>query len=170
MMPDGLKPQGGLVRAGDDGEEDPLENVRTGHIPIEEALSRQVDRIAYLRSAGLAWGEAVLHLRDMVVGLEDEEFYDGIPDEVRAQVQDGQVSIEQARERYAEYGWQSCSVRAYETEDGGVVLDPSPSDLSKLYRIIQRLLARKGLVYKRKTRTRFAPYGELDMDGEGVES
>lgn len=49
-MPDGLKPQGGLVRAGDDGEEDPLENVRTGHIPIEEALSRQVDRIAYLRS------------------------------------------------------------------------------------------------------------------------
>lgn len=162
-MPEELAPSGGLVRADDGDEDDPLENIRHGHIPIEEKLARQVDRIAYLRSAGYPWGEAVLHLRDMVVGLEDEEFYDGIPDSERSKIQVGELGLAETREAYADYGWDTFSVRAYEATNGEYVLDPSPSDLSQAYRIIQRLLARKGLVYKRKKRTRFAPYGEADQ-------
>lgn len=164
-MPDDLTPDAGLVRA-DEGDEDPFDKTRTGKIPIEEKLARQVDRIAYLRSASLPWGEAVFHLRDMVVGLEDDEFYDGIPNQEREKIKNGdhELTMEEARERYAEFGWDGFTMRTWEQADGTLVTDPSPADLSKAYRIIQRLLARKGLVYKRKTRTRFAPYGEDPHD------
>lgn len=137
-------------------------------ITLEENLNRQIDRIAFLRSAGYEWGEAVYQLRDMVVGLEDDEFYDGIPDRVRSDLEEREADEEEweaVRERFAEHGWESHSVDAVEGPDGRPVFMPSHADLSKALRIVMRLLARRGIVWKRKTRTRFGPFGEVEKEG-----
>lgn len=165
-MPSRLQPGGHQ-----DEEKNPLKDtVKHRDISHEQNINQQLDRIAYLRSAGLPWAEAVFQLRDMVVGLEDHEFWTGIPPRLYEEHENDSDKLTQLREAYVEYGWDGVSFRAIETSDGRFVYDPTPSDLSKALRIIMRLLARKGILWKKRTRTRFAPYGEADQaskNGEG---
>lgn len=150
------------------------EQVRHRPISLEEIIREQIHDIARLRSWGYPWAEAVFTLRDLVVGLEDQEFWDGLPDQARSKVRalaesGHQEKVQEIREAYARYGWSTCPIRAYELDDGTVVYRPSPEDLSALLRIILRLLARRGVNWKRKKQTRFSPWGETieeeDEDG-----
>lgn len=124
---------------------------------MEDAIRHQVDNIAYLRSFGLPWAEAVYQLRDMVVGLEDEEFWDGIPQPLRDDTTD------ELREKYARYGWDGVPCRAFEGPGGEPMYRPTPEDLSEQLRIIMRLLYRRGITWKRLRTSRL---GSLDEDAD----
>jgi len=132
---------------------DPADLSNDVHTPrtigTEEAISRQIDRIAYLRSMGHPWSEAVYQLRDMAVGLEDEQFWDGVPPNARAKIMeldDPEVQKEAFAE-FAELGWSTHSVRAF-NGPRGPIFRPSAVDLSKELRIILGLLERKGMRWK----------------------
>lgn len=118
-----------------------------------EAVQRQIDRIAFLRSMGQPWAEAVEMLRDMVVGLEDLEFWDGIPKSERQQL----AGLEEAgqrkkaaelRAKCAPYGWNGVPVRAVPGAGGRPVWKPTPENLGDMLRIILRLLDRRDLLWK----------------------
>lgn len=114
---------------------------------IEQDVMNQIDRIGYLRSIGEPWQESVFHLRDLVVGLEDEEFWDGVPKKIRATVSPEQSAI------YNERGWNSLSVRMkVEAQPDGTTretLDPTPAELSLMLRIMMGLFARRGVTWRR---------------------
>jgi hypothetical protein len=120
-------------------------------IPTEEQLSRQEERIAYLRSSGQPWAEAVFQLRDMLVGFEDDEFWDGLPGPVRKGLSD-QTDDDKAETltEWASEGWLNFPCRAIRGRGGEPVYRPTPEDLSHAYRILRRLMDRSGFI--RKTR------------------
>lgn len=168
-----MEPGGVQLPSGKGGGEGFGERVRHRPISLEEIIREQIHDIARLRSWGYPWAEAVFTLRDLVVGLEDEQFWDGIPPSARSRLKAARAAgdveeVERIREAYGRYGWDSCPVRAFEAGDGSVVYRPSPEDLSALLRIILRLLARRGVNWKRKRQTRFSPWGE-SVEGEGGE-
>lgn len=171
-MPDHLRPSANHTEA---QAGDRLGGYKTAKHGFRMAIDRQKERIAYLRSAGYEWGEAVFHLRDMLHGLEDEEFWDGIPDKVRARLEaiqdpeEKEEAYEMARERFAEYGWERLPMRAVQARDGRVVFKPTAEDLSRALRVVNRLVVRLGLVIEEKRRTRFAPFGQdlEDTNGQG---
>lgn len=120
-------------------------------IPVEEQFGRQNDRLAYLRSMGLPWSEAVFQLRDLLVGIEDQEFWDGIPKNVREEMTKmtpGQRDA--AAGRHAGSGWDGITFRAIRGPGGKPVYRPTADELSRAYQIILRLAARKGLTWKTK--------------------
>lgn len=159
MMPESLQPDSGPEEREGSGKV-----LKARSISHEENINRQLDRIAYLRSAGLPWAEAVFQLRDMVVGLEDEEFWTGIPEDARDRLPQAEEEREQVVEELGRNGWESMPMRAIEAPDGRTVYRPTKAQLSRALRIIMRLLARKGILWRTKTRTRFAPFGE-DLEG-----
>lgn len=119
-------------------------------ITIEDNVLHQIDRIGYLRSVGEDWKEPVFHLRDLIVGLEDDEFWDGIPMNLRKK-QD-KIS-EQDMKEYVDRGWRSIKVRMrIRLENGKEIesLDPLPEELSKMLRIILALLARRNMTWRRR--------------------
>lgn len=119
-------------------------------ITIEDNVLHQIDRIGYLRSVGEEWKEPVFHLRDLIVGLEDEEFWDGIPMNLRKK-QD-KISPTDLQE-YTDRGWRSIKVRMrIRLEQGKEIesLDPLPEELSKMLRIILALLARRNMTWRRR--------------------
>jgi len=148
---------------------DPADLSNDVHTPrsigFEEAISRQLDRIAYLRSMGHPWSEAVYQMRDMVVGLEDEQFWDGVPANARAKIMllDDPEVQEEALAEFAEQGWSTHSVRAY-NGPRGPIFRPSAVDLSKELRIILGLLDRKGMI--RQTRRSSTMPRELVLGSE----
>lgn len=109
------------------------------NLSIEDVLRRQLDRVAYLRSSGLDFSEAVLMLRDLLVGVEDDEFFDGVPATVRG--------TEGAREAYAERGWDTMVVTA-SSSGGRAVLTPSNAELGVMLRCLTALMARRGLTFR----------------------
>ena len=113
-------------------------------ITIEDNVLNQIDRIGYLRSIGEDWKEPVFHLRDIIVGLEDEEFFDGIPMNFRKK----ELTLEE-RNYYVQRGWDSIKVRSKEGPDGEY-LDPTPGELSRMLRILMALLARRNMTWKRR--------------------
>jgi hypothetical protein len=120
-------------------------------ISLEEAFSRQNDRIGYLRSTGLPWAEAVYQLRDLLVGIEDDEFWDGIPATERSRLPKlTEEEAERARQRWAEEGWLGYPCRAIRGPSGQPVFRPTADNLSHAYRIIMRLAARRGLSWRTK--------------------
>lgn len=119
-------------------------------ITIEDAVMNQIDRIGYLRSIGEEWKEPVFHLRDTLVGLEDEEFWDGIPMNLRGKKE--QIS-EEDLEEYKDRGWQTIKVQnRIIKKDGRSIeyLDPLPEELSKMLRILMALLARRGMTWRKR--------------------
>ncbi len=185
-LPPELGPSGPPDAYGQDSSE---ERIAPRNITMEEAISRQLDRIAYLRSVGLPWSEALYQIRDMVVGLEDEEFWDGVPKEKREHLEKLQEElkkldprnpehwprrrrlneqIKEIREAHEEDGWETHSVEFYEKTlaDGSVkeVYKPSAQNLSTELRIIMRLLARAGVSWRVRRSSRLKPWDKLGVD------
>ena len=129
-------------------------------ITMEDAIARQLDRIAFLRSTGQEWSEAVYQLRDMVVGLEDDEFWDGIPEDLRRGLDKKPRRQQEAiRKDCAVNGWDGYPVRAYRTGGGGVIFMPTSDQLSLALRIVMRLLARRGLAWRMRRTSKLEKYG-----------
>ena len=120
-------------------------------ITIEDNVMNQIDRIGYLRSTGQSWVEPVFHLRDLIVGLEDEEFWTGLPmnlgkDKLNA------LTPEQ-KQQYSERGWNTMRVQERVVKQGTRVikfLDPTPSELSLMLRIMMALMARRNMTWRRR--------------------
>lgn len=120
-------------------------------ISLEEAFGRQNDRLGYLRSMGLPWAEAVFQLRDLLVGLEDEEFWDGIPDSRRKAMQKmTEAEAEKERQLWAVEGWNGYPCRAVPGPQGRPIFKPTPENLSHAYQIVMRLAARRSLTWRTK--------------------
>lgn len=122
---------------------------------LEEAIMRQLDRIAYLRSLGHPWSESLYQLRDMIVGFEDEQFWDGVPPNERARIKaladpDAQ---KKAAQPFSEAGWATHSVRAFRTPRGPV-FRPTAEELSRGLRMIMHLLDRQGMIKKTRRESR----------------
>lgn len=120
-------------------------------ISMEEAFGRQNDRVLYLRSIGKPYGEAVLGLLDLLSGLEDEEFYDGIPSPVRKRLKDmppEELAITKAR--YRPRGWDGLRIRGRMGFGGIIAYRPTPDDLAAIYRLTLGLAARMGLSWRQK--------------------
>lgn len=98
------------------------EELRGREITMEEVVRRQVISISYLRSYGLPWDEAVMELRDLVTGIEDDTFNEE---------------------------WGAIKMRAIKGPEGNV-FRPTPPQLSEAYRAILGLLHRKGVSWRRK--------------------
>lgn len=136
-------------------------------MPMDEVLRRQIALIAWLRSMGEPWGEAVNQLRDMVVGLEDDEFWDGIP----AHVREDQARVPghrwaEIREHYAPQGWNDVPVTAFQGPDGPI-FEPTDAELSAMLKIILRLLHRRSLTWRLKRMAIIdAPEGEDHDDAD----
>lgn len=148
----------------------------TRPINAEQSFAMQNDRIAYLRSHGLPWAEAVYELRDQLEGLEDAEFWDGIPEAIR-QSFESMTDHEQkeARKRFAERGWATHTVSAYRRVVNGVVVPvyrPSAAELSRELRIIRALATRQGIIWNRRRKSwlGFGLWGDEGAKLEGEQS
>lgn len=116
---------------------------------IEDLVLHQIERIGYLRSLGQPWTEPVTHLRDLIVGLEDDEFWTGFPEGVKKE----NLSDEEIQE-YELRGWNKLRIRVKTRRVGKVTIrepDPTPQELSLMVRIIMALLARQGMTWRRKS-------------------
>lgn len=156
-LPPDLGPTGGDAF----GQESSEQRFTPRSITMEEAITRQLDRIAFLRSTGQEWAEAVYQLRDMVVGLEDEEFWDGIPKHERARVKllPERERVKEER-RFAVEGWNGYPVRAFRGPSGEPVYVPTSENLSCALRIIMRLLARQGMAWRTRRVSKLEPWGK----------
>lgn len=153
----------------DFGQESSKEIFSPKTLTMEQAISVQMDRIAYLRSSGLEWAEAVYQLRDMVVGLEDDQFWDGMPEAIRKKVKELEhpskdevknLSKEDLykmkkraksfREEWSKHGWEGYPIRAYPGPDGEPIYMPTNENLSTALRIIMQLLSRQGIIWRTK--------------------
>lgn len=137
-------------------------------ISLEEAFGRQNDRIGYLRSMGLPWAEAVFQLRDLLVGIEDDEFWDGVPASIRKTF----PTIPKAKamalqEKWSVEGWNGYPCRAYPGPHGPIYR-PTAEQLSHAYQIVMRLASRKGLTWK-KRRISGLTFGAADPADETEE-
>ena len=124
-------------------------------ISMEEAFARQNDRIAYLRSIGSPWAEAVYELRDLLVGLEDREFWDGIPEDEREKIQNLPLEKREIENlKFSPEGWLTHKVRAFPARGpGGTVVPvyrPTSENLSQELRIVRRLANRRGITWRTK--------------------
>jgi hypothetical protein len=116
------------------------------HLNIEGLIMNQIDRIGYLRSIGEEWDEPMFHLRDLIVGLEDSEFWDGIPAQVRGKLTDAQ------KEEYAQRGWDGLKIQIHtDPKTGSEILCPTPAELSLMFRLVMGLMARRGMSWRRQS-------------------
>lgn len=141
-----------------------------------DLIQRELDRIAYLRSLGHPWGSAVETLRDLAVGLEDEEFWDGLPPGIRGKVKalekdpDNRKAIHEAkrlREAYEHRGWNGVPIRAIPGPRGEPQWRPTAANLSDQLQIVLRLLDRHGLRWKTHRQSPLPPVpanGVEDVD------
>lgn len=141
-------------------------------ISMIDAVRRQIDRIGYLRSGGHPWAEAVFQLRDMLVGLEDAQFWDGVPAKDRKRLLEAQASgdkIAAARieARWKKQGWLGIPVRAVPGPGGRPIWRPTPENLSDLLRCIMGLLDRRKLLWKTRAGSELPPW--LQPEANGVE-
>lgn len=135
------------------------------NITMEDAIARQLDRIAFLRSTGQEWAEAVYQLRDMVVGLEDEEFWDGIPKSERHRVKKlPEKEREKEEKKWSVEGWNGYPVRAFKGPGGVPVYMPTSENLSCALRIVMRLLARQGIAWRTRRVSTLKKWGEKDEE------
>ena len=132
------------------GDPDSIDQDTPKRIAFEDCIMRQLERIAYRRSMNLPWAEALYQLRDMLVGMEDAEFWDGVPPDKRKEIADLPPEAQKrAMKEYAELGWATHKVRAFKTPRGPV-FRPTSEQLSKELRMLMRLLDRRRMI--RKTR------------------
>lgn len=168
-LPPELGPAGGPEQFGQASSE---QKFAPRNITMEDAIARQLDRIAFLRSTGQEWAEAVYQLRDMVVGLEDDEFWDGIPDAERKDIQKlPYLKREKVKQEYAVEGWNGYPVRAFRGPGGVPVYMPTSENLSCALRIVMRLLSRKGIAWRTRRISKLQKWksGEGEENGPRVE-
>lgn len=124
-------------------------------LAYEEALNRQLDRIAFLRSTGQDWSEALYQLRDMLVGQEDEQFFDGVPEGERERIKQLPEAKHRKRalEEYSEMGWDTHSV-PWIQGPRGPIFRPTNQDLSHELRLIMGLLSRKKMLQRTRHTSR----------------
>lgn len=141
-----------------------------------DLVRRQLDRISYLRSAGLPWGPAVEMLRDLVVGLEDPQFFDGLPAQERKRVEELEKDAsdkkalrraQEIRDQYKHLGWNGVPMQAICMTHGRVAhapqptcrprFKPRPDNLSDQLQIVMSLLGRKNLLWKTRTASPLPP-------------
>lgn len=135
-------------------QENAQDRVQNRPVNHTENINRQLDRIAYLRSMNQPWAEALYQLRDMLVGFEDAEFYDGVPEDRRDGIKElPREAQERALAAFAARGWTTYPVRAF-MGPHGPVFRPTAQDLSKGLRIIMRLLDRQKLLKKTRRASR----------------
>lgn len=134
---------------------DSIDRPMPKQLNLEDALMRQLDRIAYLRSMGHPWSEALYQLRDMMVGFEDAQFWDGVPPGQRKQIDalDDLEAQKRLRRPFKEEGWATHSVRAFPTARGPV-FRPTAEELSRQLRMVMRLLDRQGMIKKTRKESR----------------
>lgn len=134
-----------------DGGVDAYEMNIPRQIDFEMGLARQLDRIAFRRSNGLPWDEALYHLRDSMVGYEDEQFWDGIPPKERKRIKAlaDVKARKEAAEAWAGQGWETMHVRAYRVGHR-VIFKPTGEQMSRQLRIVLQLIDRSGM--RRKVR------------------
>lgn len=114
-------------------------------ITIEEAIARQLDRIAYQRSVGEDWSESVFALRDMIHGQEDAEFWTGLSEEDRTRLATmTPYEADLFRKKRAVHGWDGMPMNR--TPAGEWV--PTTEQLSWALRIILKLLSRRGMTWR----------------------
>ena len=173
-LPPELGPAGGPPEAFGQASSD--QRFAPRNITMEDAIARQLDRIAFLRSTGQEWSEAVYQLRDMIVGLEDDEFWDGIPEHVRNSKEFRSLTgkaLEREKAKWAVEGWNGYPVRAFKqkTPDGTIVpvYMPTSENLSCALRIIMRVLSRAGIVWRTRRVSTLKKWGEEDKEKNGVE-
>lgn len=133
------------------GDPDAVDQATPRQIGFEDSIATQIERIAFRRTLGLPWSEGLYQLRDMLVGFEDAEFWDGVPPDKRKEIM--ALPDPQARRRAAlpfkEFGWDTHSVRAFKSPQGPV-FRPTSEELSRELRMLIRLIDRNGM--RRKTR------------------
>lgn len=124
------------------------------HVSIEHLVLNQLDRIGYLRSVGKPWGEPMFHLRDLLVGLEDDEFWTGIPS-----LENQTKLSDKNKAEYAQRGWDNLEFDELIDDDGKQPGRPAPTpeQLSLAMRILMGLLARRGMTWRRRNRDRLIP-------------
>lgn len=128
-------------------------NARPLH--VEDLVLHQIDRIGFLRSIGQDWAEPVAHLRDLVVGLEDDEFWTGVPEKVKKE----DLSGEELK-AYEERGWNGIRIRMKVRKVWKVEVrepNPTPQELSLMLRVLMALLARQGMTWRRKLTDEILP-------------
>lgn len=138
------------------------EKLSTRSISIEEQFSRQSDRVAYLRSMGQPWSESLYALRDLLTGVEDLQFWDGIPPDQREAL-DGmsEEQREELRQRCARSGWSTIDIRAFPGPDGEPIYKPSAEDLSRQLRIVLGLAQRLGITWKYDRASKLPQYDDF---------
>lgn len=162
-LPPELGPAGGPEQFGQASSE---QKFSPRNITMEDAIARQLDRIAFLRSTGQEWAEAVYQLRDMVVGLEDEEFWDGIPPHVRGELKKMSRKVRsKEEEKWAVEGWNGYPVRAFRGPGGVPVYMPTSENLSCALRIVMRLLSRQGIAWRTRRVSKLSKWKEGEENG-----
>jgi hypothetical protein len=97
--------------------------------------------------------EPVFHLRDLIVGMEDDEFWNGIPMNLQESFKKGNLTENEIME-YRKRGWDTIPIRIMRVKKNGKfekVASPTAIELSEMLRIIMALLARRGITWRRTT-------------------
>jgi hypothetical protein len=106
----------------------------------------------------------------MVVGLEDEEFWDGIPREHRARIKKlPQKERELEEARWALEGWNGYPVRAVRGPGGQAIFLPTSENLSCALRIVMRLLTRQGMMWRMRRISKLEPWGKEKAEPEDLD-
>lgn len=149
------------------GQESSEQKFAPRNITMEDAIARQLDRIAFLRSTEQPWAEAVYQLRDMVVGLEDDEFWDGIPPHVRKSLTAmTEIARQVETKKWSVEGWNGYPVRAFKGPGGQPIFVPTNENLSCALRIVMRLLARQGIAWRTRRVSKLAQWGKEPAEAE----
>lgn len=168
--------------------ENPTERLAMKAMQTMDIVRRQVDRILFLRSTGGPWGAAVEGLRDVLVGLEDQQFWDGMPLAVRKKVKEleadpsdkkSRKAAKELRAKYAVQGWDGVPVAWTPIEVRVLVpgtsetrlevrqkLQPNAENLSDMFRIMLHLLHRHGLLWKTRLDSALPPVEDWEA-GDG---
>lgn len=141
------------------------------NLSMGELVTRILDDIRYQRRMGLPWGPSVDYLRTVLVGLEDPEFWDGMPPRIRKQVQELEKSEDasdrrQARRQRKQFlprGWNGLQIRAVPGPDGRPRYRPTPDDLDAMLMVLLRLLARRKMTWKTRE---LSPLPDVRADEE----
>lgn len=118
-------------------------------LAYEENLNQQLHTISIIRSRGGDWSEALYQLRDLLVGREDAQFFDGIPPEDRERIKamDDPKQQRKAREAFREMGWDTHVV-PWVQGPRGPIFRPTPQDLSHELRLLMGLMNRQKMLQR----------------------
>lgn len=148
--------------------EQPEERLAVKALQIMDHVHLTLNSIRECRRAGEYRGHLVDHLNQLLIGIRDDTFWDGLPEEAREKVHaleaaGDKKAMHQARkirELYWPMGWQGVSVRAIPNADGSARFLPTSQDIDQMEEILMQLLHRKGLLWKTRLHSPLPPVPE----------